>query len=864
MFKIFFSGRYCKSLLGFTLFFMVFWSCTEEKPNKHDIKVLDNSLSLELIAQEPDIMTPIGMAIDANDAIYILESHTHSVKEGYSGPKYDRIKKSIDKNKDGIPEEWIVYADSIEDGMNLAHGNQKGLFLSTKNSILKYLDSNADGVYDTKETVLEMVKPDDVYDHAGILGVTLGPEDWIYVSRGNTGGAYWQVKGTDGSSIEGYGDGGNVMRCKVDGSQLEQIATGFWNPFDLKFNNEGRLFVTDNDPDSRGPNRLIEIVPGGDYGYKSLYGGSGIHPYQSWNGELPGTLSYAAPLGEAPCALIDATYTNFGNDYDSQVLVNVWEENTIVRIPLHSDVSTVRGEPEILVQGDSLFHPVALAANSNGDLYITDWVMRQYPNHGKGKIWRIKSNANTLESSPSKISGNRFVKDERKPDELLSALADDDTFEQAIARHYLVQRATASELMPLLKNKDPELRLQILLTFFNRQEVLSLDDLELLLLDEDDEVRKTALIYVGRKGVKEIRSKLLTMLKENNIESGLFETFLATIRHLQPEFIEGLHTKSGKSANVKRELPSGFIRNILENPNINETVKATALPYLSDFESNSELIIELLENAKEEALQVALLMAIRETEDSDLSKALKEVCLNTVNSDKVRSMALLALSYYPKEYLNEVLSFLKSENEVLRYAAIKYLCLLPHEEPIRAQAKKWIESHSDELSDSSLSLWDSCEGKKAETSLDKERYETVNNSGNPEIGQLVYQNPASLCTTCHKVNDWGGAFGPELSKIASSKSQQQLIDAILKPSLDISPEWQGWYLVDKDGVRHTGRQIDIHEDYAELMNVNGDYDNFTYPKSYGTMESSLMPEGLHNSMTVLEFNDLISYLMTLK
>lgn len=864
MIKVFFPAKYYGTVFRSILSFMFCFGCTEKVADISSIVVLDNSLSIDLIAQEPDIMTPIGMAIDDDDTIYVLESHTHSVKEGYLGPKFDRIKKSIDKNKDGIPEGWIVYADSIEDGMNLAYGKEHGLFLSTKNSILRYLDTNGDGAFDAKETVLEMVKPDDVYDHAGILGVTLDHDDWIYVSRGNTGGAYWKINGIDGSSIEGYGDGGNIMRCKVDGSQLEQIATGFWNPFDLKFSNEGRLFVTDNDPDSRGPNRLIEVVPGADYGYKSLYGGSGIHPYQSWNGELPGTLSYAAPLGEAPCAMIDAANTNFGNDYNSQVLVNVWEENNIVRIPLRSNGSTVNGAPEILVQGDSFFHPVALATNSKGDLYITDWVMRQYPNHGKGKIWRIKSNSKISKSSLSRTSVDRFAKDDRTPNQLLSALTNEDSFEQTMARFYLSQRATSSELIPLLKDKNPELRLQVLLTFFHRKEKLSIGDLDRLLIDEDPEVRKMAFIYIGRKGVTAMRSKLITMLQENEIKSELFEIYLVTIQHLQPEFIEGLNMKSGKSAEVKVELPPRFIENILKNPNISETVKASALPYLPDFESKTELIAALLKSAKEESLQTALIMAIRETKDAEIFETLKEVCLNTGNSNKVRSMALSELTYYPKEYFKEVLSFLKSDSQLLQYAAIKYLCLSAHEEPIRTEAKIWIESHIDELSNISLSAWNSCNGKKKAPSSDKEWYKIVNSNGNAEIGQLVYENRASLCTTCHKVNGWGGAFGPELSKIASSKSQPQLINAILNPSLEIAPEWQGWFLVDNDGVRHTGRQIDIHEDFAELMNINGEYDKFMHPKSYGTMERSLMPEGLQNTMTAPEFNHLISYLMTLK
>jgi hypothetical protein len=62
------------------------------------------------------------------------------------------------------------------------------------------------------------------------------------------------------------------MRCRPDGCGLQEFATGFWNPFDLKFDAHGRLLAADNDPDSPGPNRLVHVIQGGDYGYKSLYG----------------------------------------------------------------------------------------------------------------------------------------------------------------------------------------------------------------------------------------------------------------------------------------------------------------------------------------------------------------------------------------------------------------------------------------------------------------------------------------------------------------------------------------------------------------------------------------------------------------
>ena len=45
------------------------------------------------------------------------------------------------------------------------------------------------------------------------------------------------------------------------------------------------------------PCRLIDVVMGGDYGYKFRYGRSGLHPYTAWNGEIPGTLPMVAGTG---------------------------------------------------------------------------------------------------------------------------------------------------------------------------------------------------------------------------------------------------------------------------------------------------------------------------------------------------------------------------------------------------------------------------------------------------------------------------------------------------------------------------------------------------------------------------------------
>ncbi|MCB0853635.1 MAG: dehydrogenase, partial [Bacteroidetes bacterium] len=477
-------------------------------------------LIMELILQEPEIMTPIGLTIDEKDHLYVLESHTHTPMQDYQGPAFDRIKKGLDTDGDYEIDQWIIFADSIEDGMNLNYHQNYGVFLATKNQVLQFKDTDHDGVADQRTEILKMYPPENVYDHAGILGVVAGNDGWIYVSRGNCGSSFWQIKSMTGEMIEGYGDGGNVFRCKVDGTGLEEVATGFWNPFGLAFSAEGRLLLTDNDPDSRGPNRLIEVVPGGNYGYQSLYGGSGIHPYLAWNGELPGTLPYAAPLGEAPCGLIDASFTNLGKSFQNHILASVWEENNIVMIPLEKRGSYIYGEPKVLIQGGKDFHPVAYAANSRGDVYFTDWVIRQYPNHGHGKIWKLssrKSKPLIAQNQTEKRAIDRFAAINLSDEEITQKLENGDPFERTIIRNHLIKSSNEELARSFLQSKNPKLRLEGILVMMGLKSQLGQPVLQTLLKDEGEEIRRITLIYIGKRSRDDMRASLEEALKTGYI-----------------------------------------------------------------------------------------------------------------------------------------------------------------------------------------------------------------------------------------------------------------------------------------------------------------------------------------------------------
>lgn len=72
----------------------------------------------------------------------------------------------------------------------------------------------------------------------------------------------------------------SVMRCRLDGSDLELIAWGLRNAYGLLFLPDGRLLASDQGADDRGsrpignaPDLLFEVKPGAWYGWPDFVGG---------------------------------------------------------------------------------------------------------------------------------------------------------------------------------------------------------------------------------------------------------------------------------------------------------------------------------------------------------------------------------------------------------------------------------------------------------------------------------------------------------------------------------------------------------------------------------------------------------------
>src|SRR5262249_24497331 len=70
----------------------------------------DDRFKIELIAQEPDIVTPTGVAVDARGCIFVVENNTHEVSKSYKGHPTDRIQIFEDFGPDGRAKKISTFA----------------------------------------------------------------------------------------------------------------------------------------------------------------------------------------------------------------------------------------------------------------------------------------------------------------------------------------------------------------------------------------------------------------------------------------------------------------------------------------------------------------------------------------------------------------------------------------------------------------------------------------------------------------------------------------------------------------------------------------------------------------------------------
>jgi len=570
------------------------------------------------------------------------------------------------------------------------------------------------------------------------------------------------------------------------------FAHGFWNPCDLKFDTGGRLLATDNDPDSRGPNRVLHIIQGGRYGYKSRFGNSGLHPYNSWNGELPGTLPMIAGVGEAPVGVLDCYQSALPTSFADDLLVGVWGTNEVVRVRTRRADGTITGEVQPLLRGDAHFRPTGIVATSDGTVYIGDWADRQYPVHGMGRIWRLRAKGGVETFTPMQPF-DRTAKDPAALQlQRVTALAAANNFDALVSaaqskRPFIATAAIVALADPrfrdqttaLLRNQDQQRRLVGLLASRQAGVRVKTDQLSKLICDPHPTIRKMAMIWSGETMRMDIAGMLRDSLPRHISNADQFETFLATSQLLTDDEVKRVRDQAPGNR-IDRSIDQTLIRSVVMNQHYGPDAQAMAVRFLApadDSADGSVLVDRLIElaKAKHPTLTSESIRTLSLSTSDAASRFLMEVVTDPSFHPLARCEAIYSLDAASANQPTPLLNALSDSHPEVALSAARVLTSQAHQPHVRDALRAKLDSVDGDANQ--FRLVNQIRFALRQDTLhrpatDSQWAEWISD-GDTEAGRRAFYDSRLACAKCHRHHGRGGRIGPDLSNLASAKMESQ-------------------------------------------------------------------------------------------
>ena len=470
----------------------------------------------------------------------------------------ERIVALDDTNGDGKADKSTVFADGFREALDgtaagvLARGNE--VWWTNIPSLWRFQDSNGDAKTDVKDRLLSGFGVKFAFRGHDMHGLRFGPDGKLYFTIGDRG---INVKNKEGKDWE-VSDTGCVMRCNPDGTGFEVFATGVRNPQELAFDEFGNLFTGDNNSDAGDRARFVQLVEGGDCGWRMTY--QYLEDRGPWNRELLWDekeslkAKYIIPpianLSNGPSGLTYNPGTGlskkfagkfFLSDFRGGASSSVVHEITLMPMGAWYELKERRDLVKGVLTTDVEFGP-------DGALYVLDWV-ESWSGVNKGRIFKLTS----PEADAAKQAEVKKLLAEgmtaRLDPELEKLLGHDDQRIRQAAQFQLASKgamaplvnaatkgqgtlarihgvwglgqlaaknpAATSALIGILADGDGEVRAQAARTLGDNQSKGTVEGLLSLLKDSHPRARFYAALALGKTHEKSAVDALFTMLAEN-------------------------------------------------------------------------------------------------------------------------------------------------------------------------------------------------------------------------------------------------------------------------------------------------------------------------------------------------------------
>lgn len=482
----------------------------------------------------------------------------------------ENIYRLEDINGDGVADQSQLLVDDFHDEVTDVSGgilaNENDLFVAVGPDLWRMKDKNGDGVADEKNSISNGYGVHIGFSGHGMSGVEMGPDGRIYWQIGDIG-----FNGTDkdGKKWE-YPNSGVIARSNPDGSDFEIFASGLRNTHEFAFDEYGNLISEDNDGDHPGEKeRLVYVVNGSDAGWRSnwqygKYRDPDNNTYKVWMDEkmyLPrfeGQAAYITPCianyVSGPSGFVynpgGALSSKYKNTFFVAEFVGNPAKSGVYGFKLNPKGATFELGENKKVLGGIL--ATGLDFGPDGALYVADWIDGWSPK-GYGRIWQLDDKSGSALPQRQQIKTLLAANfSNRKDDDLGALLKNEDMRVRLKAQFELVKRGTAGTavfqkalaqtdnqlakvhaiwgisqlarkeekhaelLLPLLRDKDPEIRAQAAKWLGDIRYKKAANNLIPVLTDTFSRARFFAAEALGRIAYEGAINPLIEFLKENN------------------------------------------------------------------------------------------------------------------------------------------------------------------------------------------------------------------------------------------------------------------------------------------------------------------------------------------------------------
>jgi len=267
---------------------------------------------------------------------------------------------------------------------------------------------------------------------------------------------------------------------------------------------------------------------------------------------------------------------------------------------------------------------------------------------------------------------------------------------------------------------------------------------------------------------------------------------------------------------------------------------------LSPYKDKSAVLFQCLDNTQPINIQEAALKQLAESSDPTLGTKLVDRWVELGPQLRQQASDLLI---YRKMYHDALLTGL--EKGVINIGEMNF-------DLERRRQLLWWTDNEETKRRASAFFSDSGVTTRKEA-LDKMK-EALTLKGSSEKGTLVFKN---MCSSCHKYGSLGQEVGPVLTEI-NRKSKESLMHDILDPNAAVNMQYINHRLVTKKDDVHIGIVDNETDEFITIKKMGGEKVTVykTEIKSFTSMGTSLMMEGLEGNMTTQDMADLLAFLQS--